>query len=260
MSTAIVRIYTEEGFVIAADGRQVREDGLPFNDGAQKIFPLCDERGSLAYAICGTTLMTSDDDTNEPVWDLAAEMAHAIKSLSGRKSKNLFGYATRLSRPINRHLKEAKQNGNIAKYPTETDMIDHDGSMIAEALIDGYYNGVPSRVSIKLYHRSQQLAEPEVFRDSIPTGSYVIHGSKLISESFRNPADRRFADYGQLAWTNSPVTLSEAIKVSEGYIRACSSPEAIQMDAKCAGIGGHIHIATITPKDGFRWVPGYEPI
>jgi len=55
MSTAIVRTYTSDGFVIAADGRvRGAEDGCVISDTVQKIFPI---GGStpyfLAYSISG---------------------------------------------------------------------------------------------------------------------------------------------------------------------------------------------------------------
>lgn len=250
MPTAIVRIYAEDGFVIAADGLQLRDD-KPFSDSLQKIFPIEHEHVSLAYALCGTTIMTSER-TGEPVWNLEIEMAGAIKSLSGRESKNLAGYARRLSTPIIRRLEEATRNGHTGAYA--------DKPTIADILIDGYYKGVPSRVRVGIYHRDQKLATPEVVRDSVQMGGYHIHGSKLITASFFDPDDQSFAGYGKPGRVNGPMTLAAAIEIAAGYIRACSSPQALQMDRQCAGIGGHIHIATITPKDGFRWVPGYEPL
>jgi hypothetical protein len=56
-------------------------------------------------------------------------------------------------------------------------------------------------------------------------------------------------------------TLRIHAQMAHAYIKACSGPEALAMDPKpCAGIGGRVHIATITPKDGFQWVPGFEPV
>ena len=48
--------------------------------------------------------------------------------------------------------------------------------------------------------------------------------------------------------------LDDLIRQAYVYIKACS------LDPYCLStIGGHIHIATITPKDGFNWVAGFEP-
>jgi len=55
-------------------------------------------------------------------------------------------------------------------------------------------------------------------------------------------------------------SLERSIAIATGYIRACRTSEALQIDEKCAEIGGHIHAATVTPKEGFRWVAGFEPL
>jgi hypothetical protein len=43
------------------------------------------------------------------------------------------------------------------------------------------------------------------------------------------------------------------------WFRSCCDPVAVEIDPDCKFYGGRIHAATITPKDGFQWVPGYEP-
>jgi len=64
MSTAIVRTYTPEGFVIAADGRVRNEDGNVVRDQAQKIFPIGGNNiRYLAYSISGTAGIPSRDAT-----------------------------------------------------------------------------------------------------------------------------------------------------------------------------------------------------
>jgi len=40
MSTAIVRVFTDEGFVIAADGIAIDEHGVEISRREKKIFPI----------------------------------------------------------------------------------------------------------------------------------------------------------------------------------------------------------------------------
>src|SRR5438876_11478296 len=81
MSTAIVRTYTDEGFVIAADGRAIKTEDLSLlSDQAQKIFQIPGQGGLLAYAIAGTAQITVED-SNEVVFDLAAEISKASQEL-----------------------------------------------------------------------------------------------------------------------------------------------------------------------------------
>jgi hypothetical protein len=58
---------------------------------------------------------------------------------------------------------------------------------------------------------------------------------------------------GYTVTINQYSNLREAERYVKGYIEACSSAKALEMDPEiCKKIGGHIHIAEITP-DGFRW-------
>src|SRR5690242_9871498 len=63
MSTAIVRIYTQEGFVIAADGRRRRtRDWKIISDHVQKVFPVVEPGRSIAYAMTGTTQIPAENE------------------------------------------------------------------------------------------------------------------------------------------------------------------------------------------------------
>ena len=81
-----------------------------------------------------------------------------------------------------------------------------------------------------------------------------LYGSEIVRRAMYGPPPVRnspFAEYIQ-----NPLTirsLDDAERYIRGYIEACSSPLALQMDAKCSRIGGHIHTAEITPSGGFRW-------
>lgn len=58
----------------------------------------------------------------------------------------------------------------------------------------------------------------------------------------------------------SSSELVDMIRQSRSIIDAHKSDEAREIDPQGSGsIGGHIHIATITPIEGFKWVPGFEP-
>jgi hypothetical protein len=50
------------------------------------------------------------------------------------------------------------------------------------------------------------------------------------------------------------MPLQEAACYAKGYIDAFASPLALTLDPSCEAIGGHVHVATVTPGDGFQWV------
>jgi hypothetical protein len=44
-------------------------------------------------------------------------------------------------------------------------------------------------------------------------------------------------------------------------ILAHYNPEALAIDEpSCRGVGGRVQIGTVTFGEGFRWVPGFEPL
>jgi hypothetical protein len=90
MSTAIIRIYTHEGFVIGADGRRRRTgDGAIISDTVQKIFPIEEAGRSLAYAMAGVTQIPSED--SEILFDFIVKAREAIKDFRGEDRQIFFG-------------------------------------------------------------------------------------------------------------------------------------------------------------------------
>src|SRR5690349_6986057 len=68
MSTAICRIYTKDGFLIAADGRMRCSADGSINDATQKIFPFEQER-TLSYCCFGLVRLGSAEQEGEIVFD-----------------------------------------------------------------------------------------------------------------------------------------------------------------------------------------------
>jgi hypothetical protein len=51
------------------------------------------------------------------------------------------------------------------------------------------------------------------------------------------------------------LTIETAAKIASGYIEACRSDYGRELDPIVTlGIGGHTHIAKITPSEGFQWI------
>lgn len=246
MSTAIVRVLTNEGFVIAADGIQRRDDGKIITKSLQKIFPIRDKDKELACALCGTTTIIDDRD-QRVAWDLASEVLKSSRSVALRRSKNLGAYATRLCRPINEALKRARKSGRIDKYPCPKSGMDERGTTIAELMLDGYYHGIPSRVSARFFHVDQKLDQPEINQQSLSIEGYYFLGSDKIAKTFANQPSKI-------------SSIDNAIEQAVKYISLCASPEGRLIDGECPEIGGHIHVSIITPNRGFYWAPDRAPL
>jgi hypothetical protein len=260
MSTAIFRTYTSEGFVIAADGLRRRgSDGPIVRKYVQKIFPVEDAHRALAYGLAGLVYM---GDNETPVFDFAIETARAASVLTPRAPADLTRYAELLSGLVNDSLREARISERLPEYPTcpEVEPTNEPGSKIAELFLVGYYEGRASWTDVRFWHKNQELRTPQIYSERLRRGQLKICGSHIVSDLLYKTNDSRLAAFrGRASARQEDLTLPEAVRVAENYIRACDSDVGREVDPNCASIGGHIHMATITLTDGFQWVPGFEP-
>jgi hypothetical protein len=256
MATAIYRSYTSDGFVVGADGRV----GGPFGtETGQKIFCFGTNR-SVAYAFTGM-IQLGPEDTPEVDFDFIEQFSRAAQQISSRRCRTLFDYAERLSNQVNRALKDAQRKGRI-QYPEDAPSPHEPGGTIANVFADGFHGGFPERARMRFSHRNQVLSDPTVFREELAPGQPFLSGLPEVWERLRN-RDADFSKYlAPLEGTpHDSESLSNEISRAHCYIRACSGPEARGLNEKIAsGIGGHIHIASVTLTAGFRWVLGLEPI
>jgi hypothetical protein len=268
--SAIVRTFTPEGFVIAADGRATNLNLSIQNETEQKIFPINPLCGPCALSICGAVDIASDDRSHIAV-DVQTTIRESVKALERRKIKNLLGYAVRLSRDVHTAMKQAVLSGSVADYEGYNcglPEVGMQGHTITSIWLDGDSNNKPSSIAIRLFHENGILAEPEVSPQDLMIGGHRIYGSILIADILFNP-ENEVRDYigTTIFQAHRPkwmycedIRLADAIDRSKRYIEACSDPEAVTLDKECARIGGRIHIATVTANEGFKWVPGFEPV
>lgn len=261
MATATARTYIHaDGFVLSADGR-VRDSedrSKPPNDEAQKIFQFGASK-SLAYSFTGQIQLTAEGKGD--AFDFISQMGEAVESVSPRGYPTLEKYAAELAKPIFRSLEQERLTKNI-KLPEDPSVYPGErGSTIARVLIDGYYEGWPSRADVRFYCENHKLAEPQVTPRSLDSGKHLLSGFPEIGDLL-NAQDPRFVQYLKPIdkSLSESAALLYAIWFSRAYIDACSGPEALAMNEQiCSGIGGRIHIATITPTHGLQWVRGFKP-
>jgi hypothetical protein len=257
MPTAIARMYVPEGFVIAADGRGCDEKYNVLSENCQKIFGIqgCDK--ALAYAFAGTVQLDGLDP-REVAFDFAVEAKRAIEKLEGRTSRNLVGYAHRLSGILYDELRAVANRTTLAPFPAGRQQPDEKGSTITRLFVEGYFQGLPERIAVRFSHEDQRLSEPEVYRIEVLPGRPVIHGSPIVTKVLFDDRDERLRQFKEPDRRYS--RLEAAVEITKNYIRACSSPEGLALDQDvCRSIGGHIHVATVTPDRGFQWVEGCGP-
>jgi hypothetical protein len=93
MSTAIARVYTDEGFVVAADGRAQNSIDGSTNDNTKKIFLVNKPGIAIAYSLAGTVGITPRSSA-ETIFDVYRQVRSAIESsgLRDAKPKSLHEY------------------------------------------------------------------------------------------------------------------------------------------------------------------------
>lgn len=263
MATAIFSTFTPDGFLVAADGRTSRSrDHSIESDIQQKIFELRDQAGVLACSFKGAVVLSPTEDSDEVALDLRTECIEAAAKLAGRTSKDLYGYAVRLSKAVNAKIEAAKVSGAIEKLDfSPVQAPGQIGDTIVHFLIAGYYHGRACRAHIRFSHTDQKLNEPTI--ETPPTDIEYSSGSPVIRKLLFETDDERFSAYR----VKEPTNMQQMILCAKGFIDAHSNaPNILQAEewselekTICKGIGGRIHMAIVDPN-GFRWIEGFGPV
>lgn len=246
--TAIIRIFTPDGFVVAADGRKLDpRNGTVESDEVQKIFPLRHVSGLVAASICGIGGLALDGGIT---LDLRSVLCNAAIAVQSRNAFDLHAYANLLVAEID-PLVRSFQSTTI---PTSRDT----GTSL---LLDGLLYGMPARETITITYGSTGTDVRTV--QEWPLLSVKGYVSEKIWQMLCD-------DSSEIAgWLSpyrsvyrrlkTPRTLTEATELAVAIIKAHCEPEAGAIDPEfCRTIGGRIHIGTLTPARGFEWVSGFE--
>src|SRR5271165_3425761 len=129
MATGIIRMHVREGFVIAADGIQTKDDnrGFSISFSKQKMFPIIEEPG------------------------IAGKITRVC-----------------IHGDINVRLNAAQRGGRFRTFPSFKSLRESErGETIVEMLIDRYYRGRPASVRTRFFHENQKLRPPEIISDTL---------------------------------------------------------------------------------------------
>ncbi len=250
MPTVVFRYLTRDGFIIVADGKvyDPRKDATE-STTAQKIFEIPDRPA--AYALYGNIRFDDDTDETKSV-NLAAEIEKFVFS-GAAKPDDLLIYGQQVAEPLYLRLLKAQADGHVIDFQGFNEF-PANGTTIARIFLFGYCDGAPCEVDIRLWYRDQTLERPQVNafdirqRNPRPWGSPVVWNALVgndpkLSRFLRMPPPKQ----------SQEISLWDAAKVGEAYILACDSDHGREIDSGCKAIGGHIHIAAITPKC-FHWL------
>jgi hypothetical protein len=261
MPTALVRTFTGDGFVVAAEGRVCNSStGEVTQEDMQKVFQV--GRQPLACSFTGAALLGRADSESgdEVLFDFMNEFRNSSQAVSVRRCSTLQQYAARVSRAVNQRLRDAIRDGNI-RLPDDTPCFSEQGRAIVEIYIDGYYARTPSRIEIRFWHENQVVSEPNVITEELMPMRPAAHGIGEIAKRLtaNDPSLKNYLKPVEIEGQYSQEILT-AITFSKAFIEACAGPEGAKVDPKSsATINNKIHMAVITPQGGFRWLPGFEP-
>jgi hypothetical protein len=272
MATALVHIYSEDGLVIAADGFNYLRSaaGLELTSTcAQKIYERSGIDRQVACSFTGRISIFNKADQN--VFDFVSASRDAARAVGSVPVRDANEFAAQICPLIQQRLAAVKESGGLDLYPSPMPLqVGERGRTIVHIHLDGYFNGHPYRIGIRFFHDNQELGwEPNLhelnnsrkslFYGSTRVADLLFRGNDPRLEKYRTPACKLIS--GRLNDPDIAVSLRDAVEAARNFIEACSDPIAQEIDGEdYQRIGGRIHIATITPNDGFRWVPGCEPM
>jgi hypothetical protein len=265
MPTAIMPLYTSQGFAIGADRRRRNSKTGEIVDAFKKIFPIPGE--TLAYAVAGSVGITPDD-TDDVVFDFREATRMSVASIPPGSAKTSREYARRLSVSIHARMQQAVSEANKQgrKITYSVDMPHGNaGFVIAHLFVIGYCEDRPGLECVAFWHKDQdgQVSAPiSSLRQGYPYEfPWAGYGSAEIFKRLYVTEDRQFADFiGPKPAILDALTLGDAVEVAKRYVLACQTPLARQLDPRmCESIGGRPQIVRITLTDGFQPEKGFEP-
>jgi len=249
--TAVVRIYVGEGFVVAADGLRRDGAGKEINATQQKVFEAQYGSKILAYAATGTTYL----DQAPGGFDVCGEVAHLADAVLRKGYDSPYRYTEEFGKALKRSLRGGQEDHRIVEF------IDFGrGGLIVCVLFAGYYEGRAFLSKVALLQEEQQVALPQLeYKDLVSSDIQLeISGSEKVKDSLWYTDDPRLSSFRSESCTRvrqkQPITLADGVDLARSYIAACRDPVGREIDPECAAIGGHIHVCTVTPSEGFKWV------
>ena len=248
MPTAIQSAFTNDGFIVSADG-MAQGSGLILS--RKKIFQFGSNKW-LAYAFAGRVGIGPDEGPGFS-FDFRKTIGRTAEAVSVNRFRTLEAYAVRLATDTQSVLREACRNTQITFDDGALD------TMLAYVIISGYFKEEAASVGIKFYRHNRRFAKPEVIPHKLDTPVRI--GSEMMSFLFNHkthPLYYRYRRPPSVAVPRLSEAMVEAVIESRAYIEACESDEGRALDDFCKSIGGKIHMVSITPADGIQWVPGFE--
>lgn len=242
--SAIIRVFTNEGFVVFADGRSTPVDpNEPPNDETQKLFDVSSISGPISMGIVGAAQIETADGLPVDLMRLFTNSADALRTA------NVVDF-----REYGQRLWELVKHELLAHHSGRFDAI-KDGDDLLNVFVDGFMNGVAGSVRIHIFAENggliQEITLPAIRRQP------SIHGADMLAKSMFEGDVLNAPTYsGSWGWA---MNVDDVAAMACAYIHACGEAHNIEIEPFCRMIGGRIHGAVVGPT-GFRWIKGFEPV
>jgi hypothetical protein len=236
--TATAIMFAGSGFAVAADGNQLFGDLPNFipdvsigeTDCAQKIFRAEGRNYVVAYIVRGKVA------TEHRTFDASVEMQREMASLSAQRFRSPRELVAVASKGLYRRMREAFDTGRLPCFPG------------LEIPFIGYLRDEPFCLNAYFYPTGSHQIIPQPLDGWL----FAYSGSEIIGQLMLR-SDARIRQSIKLP--SECPSLQDAVDATLGYVEACSSPLGLEVDPEnCRGLGGHIHVATVTPRIQPSWI------
>ena len=233
MSTGIVSAHVSgQGFVIGADGLRQDARGAVISLSARKIFAIEGRELLLAYAWAGHTNLL--DSKNNTIFNFVEESAKIGEIVEAQCTDRFSVFVSKFADLLYHALYIANKGDKVPdRFPAQN-------AQVARALLVGYFRGSPCRAQVEFRCRDHVLTKPhlmELHENNVPVDFNIFSGSAKSFDDYRSKIVE-------------PLSLRAAADLVCWYLELCIANQR-QFD-DCKNIGGHIHIATMTPNN-FEW-------
>jgi hypothetical protein len=244
--TATAIVFTGSGFAVAADGNQLWGHKPTRNaairatetDSAQKIFGIEMGDTALAYIVRGD--VANEDRTFDVALELKGEVALAVK----RRRSKPKAFVEAIGNALERQIALAVEAGRLRCWPAP------------QITFFGFVGNDPFYVNLNFWPLPDANGlHYKIIGQVVDSWLFACSGSQVIAQMMQQ-SDVRIRQF--IKPPNEKLSLHDAIDTTRGYIEACSSPLGLEVDPdNCQGLGGHIHVATVTPCVKSSWISRY---
>jgi hypothetical protein len=227
--TAIVLIYTHEGFVLGSDGRVrlVVDPPRIISEDAQKIFPINDGDKRLAYALAGI------GGNDEAGFSVVEECRRQVAALALLKQLSCYEYVDTFTRNLKNVLSGLRREGRIDEFQEHRDAPASERRVVSRIFMAGYYRGEACWKNGVIRFRSPVELVHEIESQVIQAGQNMAMGSQTIPRMAVD-GDLRFARYGpRLRQTGPPSRMPSS--TSRRTLNAVQTPRPLLL-IRCAEV------------------------